>query len=197
MERKKIGLLALLLASLVGIGSASAFIINGPATTSHSETIEGAVVLEWGASNNIAAVSGLVPSTPQYRVISLAAPQKSASVSGTPTLSVSLVNGTVVVEKTVSLTGIKVEFATETWLSQSAPTAVDALTLDWSTDSDWTSNLGGVDNTGNPGTKSIEVEAAVDYYLKISISQEAFDYYADAGNDYVLSGKILLEYKLA
>ncbi len=194
-KKKRITLYALLLVGLLGIGSASAFIVNDAAGASTSQTIEGAIVLNWGTEEEVTAITGLVPSTPQYRKISVAAPQKSANVTLTPTFSAQLVNDTASVEgKTISLRGIKVEFANETWLQSTPPSAIAALTINW-TGSGWTANAGGADNADNPGAKTATITAATTYYVKISISQEAFNYYANEANNFVLQGNLRFSYK--
>lgn len=193
-KKKRFALFSLLLVGLFGIGTASAFIVNNAATLTHSGEIEGAIVLDWGTENVTTAINDLVPSTPQYRKISVAAPRKSANVSLTPTFSASLVNGDPVTDKTVSLRGVKVEFANATWLQSSPPAAIGTLTLNW-TGTSWTANPNGVDNADNPGAKTATITEATTYYVKISISQAAFDYYADAANAYELSGKLVFSYK--
>jgi len=193
-KKKRTSLYAILLLGLLGIGSASAFIINDATGISTSQTLDKAIVLEWGTENITDAIVGLEPTTPQYRTVSVAAPRKSATVTETPTFSAKLVNGAGVAEKTVSLRGIKVEFAETTWLAETPPSAIGTLTLDWS-GSDWTPNAGGTDNTGNPGEKTATITAAKTYYVKISINQEAFAYYADASHNFELSGKLVFAYK--
>lgn len=198
-KKKRFALFSLLLVGLFGIGTASAFIVNNAATLTHSGEIEGAIVLDWGTENETTAITDLVPSTPQYRKISVAAPQKSANVTLTPTFSAELVNGDGVAEKTVSLRGVKVEFANATWLQSEPPTAISELTVDWTggtgSPGDWTPSAGGKDNKNNPGASTVTITAATTYWVKITISQEAFNYYADATKNYELSGKLVFSYK--
>ncbi len=200
-KKKRFALFSLLLVGLFGIGTASAFLINEAVGGSHSETIDGAIILKWGTDKALDAVTDLVPTSPVYRRVSLEAPQKAGTVTDTPTFSVSLVPGLAQENKYVSLRGIKVEFATSTWLvgaGESAPTPV--LTLDWSTGT-WLEGAPGaagvVDTDGNPEAQSTAITGTdpVLYYIKISISEEAFAKYA-GDNNYLLNGKLALSYKL-
>lgn len=171
MTKRKIALLStLLVLSIGGIATGTAFIIQS-ANKTKSDAADSAMILSWGENQTFSEITELKAGTYQYRSVSLKAPLKSAGVTDTAQLTITL--------------------------SDSASGKMDGLVVDVST-SDWTktesiSSYDTLDATTK--TKSFTVTVATTYYLRVSITQEAYSGYIAEGATTTFGATINLSYE--
>lgn len=170
-KSKKIALLSLLLVGVVGIGTASAFIITDAIGKTVNGTTDDGILLEWGETLSVGAITTLNPGTPQYREVSLLAPKKSSGLQQDSGLIATLAPS-----EGAKIDGISVDIAEDSWAEQST---VAIYTL-----------------TSENDSHSIVVNSNVTFYLRIRITDEAFQNYLDDGNEDVMGGTITLSYGL-
>lgn len=178
MKKRSIALLCSLLAlSVAGVATATALIVNGKKADQQEGSTDDVLYLAWGAEESLANITNLIPNEPAYRKVSVAAPEKSASApDGKFTVTLG-VNTGVSSEKTLSMEGISVA-------------VYDRAFKDDGTPGDGATRVGTGDLTPSYTSASDVVTAAKVYYLKISISQEAFDAYASPTATTELAAKI-------
>ncbi len=140
--KKRLAFLSLgLVVGLAGVATASAFVLNGTATSSIDGGLDQGLILNWGDTAKIADVKDLQPGLDQIREIKLAAPVKSETVGGSGQLSFVLADAQ-------NVPGLQIEVSSTNWGNPDVPVNV-VLTLD-STDVDgeitidlntWTTNM--------------------------------------------------------
>lgn len=178
MKKRSIALLCSLLAlSVAGVATATALIVSGANAPQQEGSTDDVLYLAWGAEESLANITNLTPDAPAYRKVSVAAPEKSASApDGKFTVTLS-VNSGVSSEKTLSMEGISVAVYDKAFKEDGTP-------------GDDATRVGTGDLTPSYPSASEVVTAAKVYYLKISISQAAFDAYASEDATTELAAKI-------
>ena len=169
MKKGKIAFLAGLLAcSLAGVATASALIVTGAHAPQQEGTTDSVLYLEWGSQEDLSNISNLTPDAPQYRKVSVAAPQKSASAP----------NG----KFTVSL-GLNMSVDPDAGNERSADgLSIDIYDTAFNNDGSNTgTRVGSGALTTETSPISEVVTAAKVYYLKISIDATEYAKYLDAG----------------
>lgn len=183
MKKSRIVLLAGLLAcSVAGAATASALIISGAHAPQQEGTTDSVLYLAWGSQEDLSNIGNLTPDAPAYRMVSVAAPQKSASAPNGKFTAALGVNDTVSPEEgnTLSAEGVSVSIYDRAYNQDGTNTGT---------------RVGTGDLTVATSPISEEVTAAKVYYLKITISQEAYDMYLDvATNKKELAAKITFSY---
>lgn len=183
MKKGKIAFLTGLLAcSLAGVATASALIVTGAHAPQQSGKTDEVLYLDWGAEEQLDTVGNLQPDSPAYRKVSVAAPQKSTSApNGKFTVSLGVNTGVSPTgDNTLSAEGISVAIYDTAFETNGTNTGT---------------RVGSGDLTIATTPISEVVTAAKVYYLKISISQEAFDMYLDvATNKKELAAVITFSY---
>ena len=178
MKKRSIALLCSLLAlSVAGVATATALIVTGANAPTQDGSTDDVLYLAWGAEESLANITNLTPDAPAYRKVSVAAPEKSASApDGKFTVTLG-VNTGVSSEKTLSMEGISVAVYDKAFKEDGTP-------------GDDATRVGTGDLTPSYPSASEVVTAAKVYYLKISISQAAFDAYASEDAETELAAKI-------
>lgn len=181
MKKRSIALLCSLLAlSVAGVATATALIVTGKKAPQQEGSTDDVLYLAWGAEESLANITNLTPDAPEYRKVSVAAPQKSASApDGEFTVTLSVNEGvSPSAGKTLSANGISVAIYDKAFKNDGTP-------------GDEAVRLGTADLTV-PSYPSVseDVTAAKVYYLKISITPEAFDAYASPTATTELAAKI-------
>ncbi len=178
MKKRSIALLCSLLAlSVAGVATATALIVTGKKADQQEGSTDDVLYLAWGAEESLANITNLTPDAPEYRKVSVAAPEKSASApDGKFTVTLG-VNTGVSSEKTLSMDGISVAVYDRAFKEDGTP-------------GDGATRVGTGDLTPSYTSASEVVTAAKVYYLKISISQAAFDAYASEEATTELAAKI-------
>jgi len=170
-NRKRILLFILLFVALLSVGLSSAFIIKDATSSGNKgETLESAIILKWGEGSVLGDIDNLAPGNPAYREVVLAAPVKSANATGGVfhmTLAASTedvsgdkygnVDGDDVIAS-YSAVGIVIEYR----VGSAFPQTNDGLTYTYS------------------GDPEIAITVATTVYLRISITQGAYDAYVNA-----------------
>ena len=183
MKKSSVVFLAGLLAfSVAGVATASALIISGAHTSVDDGETDSVLYLEWGTTEDLASVSNLTPDAPAYRKVSVKAPQRSESAPyGQFTASLG-VNTSVSPEagNTLSAEGISVEIFDQAYNNDGTNSGT---------------RIGTGDLTVETSPISETVSADKVYYLKIKISQAAYEMYLDvATNKKELAAKITFSY---
>ena len=185
MKKSSIVLLAGLLAcSVAGAATASALIISGAHAPQQSGTTDSVLYLEWGTTEDLASVSNLTPDAPAYRTVSVAAPEKSATAPDGKFTATLAVNDAVSAAEgnTLSADGISVAIYDAAYQQSGEPGA-------------GANRIGTADLTMSNTSVTDVVTAAKVYYLKISISQAAYDSYVDVATSHLeLAAKITFSY---
>ncbi len=178
MKKRSIALLCSLLAlSVAGVATATALIVSGANAPQQEGSTDDVLYLAWGAEESLANITNLTPDAPAYRKVSVAAPEKSASApDGKFTVTLG-VNTGVSSEKTLSMEGISVAVYDRAFKEDGTP-------------GDGATRVGTGDLTPSYPSANEVVTAAKVYYLKISISQAAFDAYASPTATTELAAKI-------
>lgn len=178
MKKRSIALLCSLLAlSVAGVATATALIVSGANAPTQQGSTDDVLYLAWGTEESLANITNLTPDAPAYRKVSVAAPEKSASApDGKFTVTLG-VNTGVSSEKTLSMEGISVAVYDKAFKEDGTP-------------GDDATRVGTGDLTPSYPSASEVVTAAKVYYLKISISQAAFDAYASEDATTELAAKI-------
>lgn len=171
-KRKTAVLCSLFALSIAGIGTSVAFIVKG-ATKSKDDTVDTAMILNWGDKANFSEITNLKANEYQYRTVELKAPAKSDSVTVVPQFTITL--------------------------SDSASGKMDGMVVDVSTE-DWTTtqkieNYDTLDSITK--TKSYDVSAAITYYLRVSITQDAYSGYIAEDATTTFGATINLKYEVA
>ena len=183
MKKRSIALLAGLLAcSVAGVATASALIVAGAHAPQQQGTTDSVLYLDWGSTEDLSSISNLTPDAPAYRMVSVAAPQKSASAPD---------------GKFTASLGVNTDVSPEEGNSLSAE-GISVAIYDQAYAQDGT-NAGTRVGTGDLTTTASEitdvVSAAKVYYLKITISQEAYEMYLNvASSKKELAAKITFSY---
>ncbi|MDY6275892.1 MAG: hypothetical protein SPL75_00150 [Bacilli bacterium] len=178
MKKRSIALLCSLLAlSVAGVATATALIVSGANAPTQEGSTDDVLYLDWGTEESLANITNLTPDAPAYRKVSVKDPEKSASApDGKFTVTLG-VNTGVSSEKTLSMEGISVAVYDRAFKEDGTP-------------GDGATRVGTGDLTPSYPSASEVVTAAKVYYLKISISQAAFDAYASEGATTELAAKI-------
>ena len=181
MKKRSIALLCSLLAlSVAGVATATALIVSGANAPTQQGSTDDVLYLAWGTEESLANITNLTPDAPAYRKVSVEAPQKSASApDGKFTVTLGVNEGvTPSAEKTLSANGISVAVYDKAFKEDGTP-------------GDEATRVGTADLTvpSYPSASEV-VTAAKVYYLKISISKEAFDAYASEDATTELAAKI-------
>lgn len=183
MKKGKVVLLSGLLAfSVAGVATASALIISGANTYVDDGETDSVLYLEWGSTEDLSSVGNLTPDAPAYRMVSVAAPQKSATAPDGKFTAALGVNSSVSPEEgnTLSAEGISVSIFDKAYEKDGTNTG---------------NRVGTGDLTIATSPISEVVTAAKVYYVKITISQEAYDMYLDVEtNQKELAAKITFSY---
>lgn len=183
MKKRSIALLCSLLAlSVAGVATATALIVSGANAPTQEGSTDDVLYLAWGTEESLANITNLTPDAPAYRKVSVKDPEKSASApDGKFTVELGVNEGvTPSAGKTLSMEGISVAVYDKAFIEgEPDPTA----TL--------------IGNLTPSNTSASEVvTAAKVYYLKISISQAAFDAYAAEDAETELAAKITFSLKV-
>ena len=178
MKKRSIALLCSLLAlSVAGVATATALIVTGANAPTQEGSTDDVLYLDWGTEESLANITNLTPDAPAYRKVSVKAPEKSASApDGKFTVTLG-VNTGVSSEKTLSMEGISVAVYDRAFKEDGTP-------------GDGATRVGTGDLTTSYTSASEVVTAAKVYYLKISISEAAFDAYASEDATTELAAKI-------
>ena len=183
MKKSGIALLAGLLAcSVAGVATASALIISDAHAPQQSGTTDTVLYLDWGSTEDLSNISNLTPDAPAYRTVSVAAPQKSATAPDGKFTAALGVNSSVSPEEgnTLSANGISVSIYDQAY----AQDGTNAGT-----------RVGTGDLTVSTSPITDVVSAAKVYYLKITISQDAYNAYLDVATNHLeLAAKITFSY---
>ena len=180
MKKRSIALLCSLLAlSVAGVATATALIVSGANAPQQEGSTDDVLYLAWGAEESLANITNLTPDAPAYRKVSVAAPQKTGSApDGKFTVTLGVNEGvTPSADKTLSADGISVAVYDRAFKEDGTP-------------GDGATRVGTGDLTPSYPSASEVVTAAKVYYLKISISQAAFDAYASPTATTELAAKI-------
>jgi len=170
MNRKSKFILSALLAFCVaGTGVAVAMAATGAEKNVTDNGIDSAVYLDWG-ENEVTDIADLTDTAPAYRKVVCKAPNGSASATDKGKFSFALT-----ADEGKSLEGVAVSVATSEWKVDTP--AGDILCTDQTT---WTSG---------------EIAAQTTYYLKVTVTSEAYAKYV-AGT-ITMSGVMTLSYKFA
>lgn len=181
MKKRSIALLCSLLAlSVAGVATATALIVSGANAPQQNGSTDDVLYLAWGTEESLANITNLTPDAPAYRKVSVKAPEKTGSApDGKFTVTLGVNEGvSPSAGKTLSADGISVAVYDKAFKEDGTPGegAVRVGTADLTVPS-------------YPSANEV-VSAAKVYYLKISISQEAFDAYASASATTELAAKI-------
>ena len=180
MKKRSIALLCSLLAlSVAGVATATALIVTGKKADQQEGSTDDVLYLAWGTEESLANITNLTPDAPEYRKVSVAAPERSESAPyGKFTVSLDVNEGvTPSAGKTLSADGISVAVYDKAFKENGEP-------------GDGATRVGTGDLTPLYSSASEVVTVAKVYYLKISISQEAFDAYASPTATKELAAKI-------
>lgn len=183
MKKGKIAFLAGLLAcSLAGVATASALIITGAHAPQQEGSTDTVLYLKWGTTEDLSSVGNLTPDAPAYRKVSVAAPEKSDNApDGKFTVSLGVNSGvSPAAGNTLSAEGISVAIYDKAYENDGTNTG---------------NRIGEGDLTTATTPISEVVTGAKTYYLRISISQAAYDMYLDvATQKKELAAKITFSY---
>lgn len=171
-KTSKVLAISALVLGTIGAATASGFIIKDAVSKSLDQTADAAMILEWGATQNIGDITSLTPGAPSYRSVSVKAPSKSTGLTAEAEVTFTLAVG-----DSKTLNGVKVSIAEANWsVSGTVPLANGVLN---------------VDGTPVPTFKST-ITADKTFYLKFTITQAAFDEYA--GGTGTLGGTFTASY---
>ena len=179
MKKRKIAFLAGLLAcSLAGVATASALIVTGNASPATPPTgqIDEVLYLAWGDTNSTGQINNLTPDAPAYRVVSVAAPQKSENAPD------GLFTAALEADDEVqhsSIAGITVLIYDAPYQQSGQPGA-------------GANKIAELDATHASGSQV--VTAAKTYYIKVTISSEAYSAYIAPSAETELAGIITFSY---
>lgn len=179
-KKSKAFLVGLLALSLVGAGTAAAFIATGATYNPEGGKADDAIILNWGSTESLSAVTDLTPTNPAYRTVSVAAPEKSAGVTETPKVKFLVAKGTDG-EKTADFNGLSIKIATSEWGAVDPATVAQVGVLTSS-------------STGEDLYAEIDVTAATTYYLKVEITEEAYNAYAAEAATTELNASVTITY---
>lgn len=177
MKKRSIALLCSLLAlSVAGVATATALIVSGANAPQQQGSTDDVLYLTWGTEESLANITNLTPDAPAYRKVSVEAPQKSASApDGKFTVTLGVNEGvTPSAGKTLSMEGISVAVYDKEFIEGEPDPEATLI-----------GNL-----TPSNTSASVVVTAAKVYYLKIEITQAAFDAYASESATTELAAKI-------
>lgn len=168
-NKKKTVVVSLLLASLLGVGAATAFVTGGDKKSTQG-TVDQVVYLDWGETKSVDNISDLTDGNPVFRTVSLAAPVKSdgATGYGTPTFKLELIAGT---GEDESLEGVTIKVSNEEW--KATTTAKDTVT------------------TAHSFAEAYS-ELTKTYYLKFEVTSKAYAKYV--AKEITMSGSAKLSY---
>lgn len=175
-KKNKALLLTLMGLSLAGIGGASAYLITSASADQQSGAVDSAIVLKWGETQNLGEVTGLTPTSPAYRSVSLAAPQITTSA------------------------GKKAQFTAAIGVGSAEKGSMDGLTVTISNNAYGTGHDDEKDQklvAGTTNSVTIDVSDAVTYYLEFTMAQEAYNVYTADDPTAVFSAVLTLSYKAA
>lgn len=179
-RNKRILLGTLMALSLVGVSTATAFIVTG-ATQTHQGTADSAIILDWGETSVMGEIKSLSPGAPAYREITAKAPVRSTSATdeeATVTFTLAKANGAT----NPQFIGLKVEIATQAW-TESGTQAVGTIEV---TTEDQSENL---------FYESDAVTVDTTFYLRFTIDQDIFnEYYAPRVDQATLSATLTAHY---
>ena len=178
-KSRKILLGTLMACSLVGIGTATAFIVTG-ATQTHQGAADSAIILDWGETSVMGDIASLSPGAPAYREITAKAPIRSTSAKDEAkvTFTLAKANGAT----NPQFIGLKVEIATQAW-TESGTQAVGTIEV---TTEDQSENL---------FYESDAVTVDTTFYLRFTIDQDIFnEYYAPRVDQATLSATLTAHY---
>jgi hypothetical protein len=175
MKKRKIAFLAGLLACAVaGVATASALIVSGPASPAvpPSGSMDEILYLSWGDTNSTGQIANLTPSMPAYRVVSVAEPEKSASAPDGK-FTATLAEDTTVEKH--SINGVTVFIYDAPYKENGDP-------------GDGATKIGEL-KTGSLSASKVVTEAET-YYIKVTLSDAAYQSYIGDNPQYVLAGII-------
>lgn len=181
-KSRKILLGTLMACSLVGIGTATAFIVSG-AHQDHTGAADAAVILNWGGTLQVDDIDTLSPGAPAFREITAKAPVVSESqseVAGKVTFTLAKGNGA----ENAQFIGVKVEVATQSW-STSGTEAAGTIEV--------------IEEDPTDGLTYVAENITTDttFYLRVSIDQTIFnEYYAPRVDQATLSAELTISYGL-
>lgn len=155
-KTNKVLAISALILGATGLATASGFIIGDAVAKTKTDTADHALVLEWGTTQSVDAITTLTPGNPVYRTISVKAPTMSTGAGVTATCTFTLA-----VTTDHTLNGVAVAIATADW-AVDGTTATSTLTVDT-----------------DPAVPSYAptISADTTYYLKVTITQAAYDTY--------------------
>lgn len=228
MKKRRVALLsALLVGSLAGAGTAAAFLID-EGHTETSGKLDAAIVLDWGETSTVTDISDLSPSTPAYREVSVAAPKISTNANQKAVFTAKLskgsqTNGAIYGLKVEIATSTWTQEGGGPDSSSSFTPPSPVITIDATSaapDSSSAPGNGGLSYEGESGrvslaetstsvdtadesgnyVASVDVTEATTFYIKVSLSEQAYNsYYIDkldgsSAGSYVLDGVLTLSY---
>lgn len=162
MKKRSIFMLAsILAASFAGMATATAFIINDAASKTVQETVDGALILNWGDTGSFNNVENLRPTAPQTKNIQVKAPSRSEGVTDAAYLTLTLAakEGNVIDGLTVKVYNVNIDLAENK----------DAVAL---------STLGGTTLT----YKTAAITTDTTYYLSFALDATAYEGYVNSNN---------------
>lgn len=167
-KSRKILLASVMALSLVGVGTATAFLVTG-ASTQTSGSADQAFVLSWGQSMQMGDVNSLAPKAPEFRSITALKPTMSASATskeGVVTFTLAKTVDETDVDSIYDYRGLTIQISTTNWEDPDATADVGTLSVPLTIDEE---NPAVLEVTSEP----ISIDTT--FYLKFEISQEAFD----------------------
>lgn len=183
-KSRKIFLGTLMACSLVGIGTATAFLVTGAHTDITGQADE-AIILNWDEQNTVTAdIQTLTPSNPAFLHVGVKAPQKTTGATGDAKVTFALSVGECADADNENIVGLKIEIADTDW-GVEAPTPIETIST--------------VDNTTNAGV-SYTTDAITEddiFYLRVSIDADNYaEYYAPEtrAETYTLCGVLTISY---
>lgn len=169
MKKRTIALLSVL--SILGVGGVAtgvAFIIKGSTQTT-PDSIDNGMILKWGAESNFNEITNLQFGTSQYRKITLDEPTIVGSVDADAIFYCSIEAQT-----NCSLNGLEISIAKSEWTEST--TALATLS---------SSNLNYQET----------ITASTTYFLKIDITEEAYNKYTQENATTTFGANLRLSYK--
>lgn len=179
MKKKSIVCLsALLLASVIGVGTAAAFLITG-ASVSGSGKADEAVILKFGDEKKLDAITDLSPTNTMFRELTVAKPLVTTNANYKPVLTLSLTKDET---ENYSYAGLKVEASLTEFGkdsdSEESNQGIYSLTVgDQITDTAEATNIGTYSNVTDKIVIDLSgiTEETTTVYLRISISEAAYN----------------------
>lgn len=169
MKKRTIALLSIL--SVLGIGGFAtgvAFIVKNASQTT-PDNIDNGMILNWGNESNFNEITELVYDAPQYRKIILNEPTIVGTINADAIFYCSLE-----AQANCSLDGLKIDIAKQKW-------------------TDSTTSLKTLDSSNLSYQETIT--SATTYYLKISITEEAYNQYMQENATTVFGANLRFSYK--